>query len=230
MAEKKSAKKLLALLLVLVALSLVVDLLSLNMLYDISKSDNINLKGGLFTLSQYDRCMIDAQEERDAQELAAKQKEDSAVMDARVKVENCVDSALNAYNSDIEEVNLQYDEALQAGYKLYEGQPNTFTNYASRISNEKRVGLASALEFWNENIDACSVQYWSKFHEAMNQYETDMQMAAGVYDEKEIRCGDIYDPNEESVPEPGTPSPSDYYKWPSIEYLITDYYSSYETS
>ncbi len=49
MAEKKSEKKLLAILVVLVAVSLVVDLLSLNVLYNVA--DESGLKGSLATSS-----------------------------------------------------------------------------------------------------------------------------------------------------------------------------------
>lgn len=54
MAEKKSAKKLLALLLVLVIFSVIVDLLFLNAVYDIANSD-AGLKGSLATMT-YQEC------------------------------------------------------------------------------------------------------------------------------------------------------------------------------
>ena len=60
MAEKKSEKKLLALLVILVALSLVVDLLSLNVLYSIAVNEG--LKGELATFS-LDSCLDDCVEE-----------------------------------------------------------------------------------------------------------------------------------------------------------------------
>lgn len=62
MFEKESAKKWLVLLVILVALSLVVDLLSLNVIYDAAESSDGDLKGDLASLKG-DECRSDCYNE-----------------------------------------------------------------------------------------------------------------------------------------------------------------------
>ena len=160
MTEKKSERKLFTILMVLVVFSLVVDLISLNTLYNIAESEN--LKGELATLSGYDSCMEQAKEDLLWAKQQSEQRKEETIADAKKDA----DAAWYQWKlgaTDDPNLQAQADEEFAAAILIFETK-----RIAAEMQMEADDRLADAE--YEEAMDRCEDMYGSEDEPAPDQY------------------------------------------------------------